>query len=32
MDSCYIAIYCKDKANLELLYKNAKNCRFKNVE
>jgi len=31
-DSCYATIYCKDKDKLQLLYKNARDCRFKDVE
>ncbi|MBM4765129.1 DUF2691 family protein [Bacillus sp. B15-48] len=32
VDSCYATIYCKDKDKLELLYKNARDCRFEDVE
>jgi hypothetical protein len=32
VDSCYATIYCKDKDKLELLYKNSRAYRFKNVE
>lgn len=32
VDSCYVTIYCKNKETIELLYKNATECGFKNVE
>ena len=32
VDSCYATIYCKDKDKLELLYKNARDCGFEDVE
>ncbi|EEL49027.1 MULTISPECIES: DUF2691 family protein [Bacillus cereus group] len=32
VDSCYTVIYCKDKEKLELLYKNAKDFGFENIQ
>ncbi|ARK30222.1 DUF2691 family protein [Halalkalibacter krulwichiae] len=32
VDSCYVTIYCKNKETIELLYKNATQCGFEDVE
>ena len=32
VDSCYATVYCKNKDMLELLYENAQNCGFENIE
>lgn len=32
VDCCYVTIYCKTKETNELLYKNAINCKFVDVE
>ncbi|WP_028390963.1 DUF2691 family protein [Bacillus cihuensis] len=32
VDSCYVSIYCKNKELIEMLYMNASECRFKEIE
>ena len=32
VDSCYFTIYCRNKETIELLYKNAADCGFEDIE